>query len=297
MQWYNYKTLHVMKKILVPIDFSPNSKNALRIAAEIALTNNASLELLHTNVAAAYAVPLSEFVSPSQYAEDEEYDETAIGMLERVKNELLGKPEYASLKVDTRVEEGYLYSCVRNVAVEDGVDLVVMGTRGASGVNEFLVGSNTEKVIRVAPCPVLAVPETTKGLNLKSVLLPSTLKEDQKGIFRYLVEWQKAFGFNVKVLYLNNPSGFPTDGSAEAHKNRMAEAAGLAKTEVIMSMGSFFEDSTILSVADQYDVNMIAMATHQRHGLSHLLFGSITEDTVNHSDIPVLAVPTTWMKN
>jgi len=286
-----------MKKILVPIDFSPNSKNALRIAAEIARTYNASLELLHTNVAAAYAVPLSEYVSPSQYAEDEEYDETAMGLLERVKKELLKDPANASLKVDTRVEEGYLFSCVRNVAEEDGVDLVVMGTKGASGVSEFLVGSNTEKVIRVAPCPVLAVPEHTKTFSLKTVLLPSTLKDDQKGIFRYIGEWQKTFGCNVKVLYLNNPSGLPTDGSAEARKNRMAEAAGLAKTEVIMSMGSFFEDSTILSVADQYDVDMIAMATHQRHGLSHLLFGSITEDTVNHSDIPVLAVPVTWMKN
>lgn len=286
-----------MKKILVPVDFSPNSKNALRIAAAIANTNKASLELLHTNVAAAYAIPLSEFVSASDYAEDQEYDETAAGMLERLKQEVLNDPANAGLTVETRVVEGFLFSCIRNVAEEDGVDLVVMGTKGASGVSEFLVGSNTEKVIRVAPCPVLAVPESTQEFKLKTVLLPSTLKDDQNGIFRLVAEWQKLFGFNVKVLYLNNPSGFPTDGSAEARKNRMAEAAGLVKTEVIMSMGSFFEDSTILSVADQYDVDLIAMATHQRHGLSHMLFGSITEDTVNHSDIPVLAVPVTWMKN
>ncbi|MBK7938030.1 MAG: universal stress protein [Lewinellaceae bacterium] len=286
-----------MKKILVPVDFSPNSKNALRIAAAIANTNKASLELLHTNVAAAYAIPLSEFVSASDYAEDQEYDETAAGMLERLKQEVLNDPANAGLTVETRVVEGFLFSCIRNVAEEDSVDLVVMGTKGASGVSEFLVGSNTEKVIRMAPCPVLAVPESTQDFKLKTVLLPSTLKDDQNGIFRLVAEWQKLFGFNVKVLYLNNPSGFPTDGSAEARKNRMAEAAGLVKTEVIVSMGSFFEDSTILSVADQYDVDLIAMATHQRHGLSHMLFGSITEDTVNHSDIPVLAVPVTWMKN
>lgn len=286
-----------MKKILVPVDFSPNSKNALYVAASIAGSTKASIELLHTNVAAAYAVPLSEYIAASEYAEDQEYDETAAGLLERLKQELLAKPEFAGLNIGTRVEEGFLYSCIRNVAEEDGVDLVVMGTKGASGVSEFLVGSNTEKVIRVAPCPVLAVPESAKEFKIKTVLLPSTLKDDQYGIFRLVAEWQKIFGFNVKVLYLNNPSGFPTDGSAEARKNRMAEATGLTKTEVILSMGSFFEDSTILSVADQYDVNLIAMATHQRHGLSHMLFGSITEDTVNHSDIPVLAVPVSWMKN
>ena len=286
-----------MKKILVPIDFSPNSKNALRIAAEIAAKNGATIELLHTNVAAIYAMPLSEYASTTVYAEDQGYDESASRLLERVKHELIENPAFAKIKVDTRVEEGYLHSCIRNVAEEDAVDLVVMGTKGATGVNEFLVGSNTEKVIRTAPCPVLAVPETTGKFSLKTVLLPSTLKDDQKGIFRYLAAWQKAFGFNVKVLYLNNPSGFPTDGSAEAEKNRLAEAAGLAKPEVIMAMGSFFEDDTILSVAEQYDVNMIAMATHQRHGLSHVFFGSVTEDTVNHSNIPVLAVPISLLKD
>ncbi len=286
-----------MKKILVPIDFSPNSKNALRIAAEIAVKNGATIELLHANVAAIYSVPLSEYASAAVYSEDQGYDESASRLLERAKNELIENPAFAKLKIDTRVEEGYLHSCIRSVAQEDEIDLVVMGTKGATGVNEFLVGSNTEKVIRTAPCPVLAVPENTKMFALKTVLLPSTLKDDQKGIFRYLAAWQKTFGFNVKVLYLNNPSGFPTDGSAEAAKNRLAEAAGLSKPEVIMSMGTFFEDSTILSVADQYDVDMIAMATHQRHGLSHVFFGSITEDTVNHSNIPVLAVPISLLKD
>lgn len=285
-----------MKKILVPTDFSPNSKNALHIAAEIAVKNGAAIELLHANVATIYSMPLSEYAMTEDYGTDQEYDESAARALEKMKFELYDNPAFAKLKVDIRVEEGYLHSCIRNVAAEDGVDLVVMGTKGASGMQEFLVGSNTEKVIRTAPCPVLAIPEGIKNFELKMVLLPSTLKDDQKSIFRYLAAWQKNFGFNVKVLYLNNPAGFPTDGSAEARKNRLSEAAGLVKPEVIVAMGSFFEDSTILSVADQYDVDMIAMATHQRHGLSHVFFGSVTENTVNHSNIPVLAVPVTWME-
>jgi nucleotide-binding universal stress UspA family protein len=283
-----------MKKILVPIDFSPHSKNALQIAAAIAAKNGAYMELLHANVAAIYSAPLSEYAAVSVFSEDERYEESASRLLERTKHELMENPAFAKLKVETRVEEGYLHTCVRNVAEEDEVDLVVMGTKGATGINEFLVGSNTEKVIRTAPCPVLAVPYGVEKFELKTVLLPSTLKSDQKGIFKYLAVWQQVFGFNVKVLYLNNPSGFPTDGSAEAAKNRLAEEVGLTRLEVIMAMGSFFEDATILSVAEQYEVDMIAMATHQRQGLSHVFFGSVTEDTVNHSTIPVLAVPVAW---
>lgn len=284
-----------MKKILVPIDFSASSKDALLVAAEIALKFGATLEMLHVNLAAIYSAPFSEYVAVTDYmADDQQYDETAATALEKLRLEILAMPSYSNLNITTRVEEGYLHSAVRNVATEDDVDLVVMGTKGTSGMGEFLVGSNTEKVIRTAPCPILAVPQNVQHFDPKMVLLPSTLKSDQSGVFQYLTSWEKAFDFLVKVLYLNNPSGLPTDGSAEAQKNRLAEAAGLKKTEVIITSGTFFEDSSILMAADMCSADLIVMATHQRKGLSHFLFGSITEDTVNHSHIPVLAVPIGW---
>ncbi len=286
---------NIMKKILVPIDFSPNSINALHVAAEIAQKSGAVLEMLHVNLAAIYSAPFSEYAPVSNYvAEDEQYDETAAGAMEKLKMELLADPSFSKLEVKIRVEEGYLYSSVRNVANEENVDLVVMGTKGASGMGEFLLGSNTEKVIRTSPCPVLAVPEHIRHFAPKVALLPSTLRNDQGGVFHYLAIWEKIFDFHVKVLYLNNPSSLPTDGSAEARKNRFSEAAGLKKNDVILTTETFFEDSAILGAADQCNADLIVMATHQRQGLSHFLFGSITEDTVNHSHIPVLAVPIGW---
>jgi len=126
------------------------------------------------------------------------------------------------------------------------------------------------------------------------VLMPSTLKSDQAGAFHYLGQWEQYYNFRVKVLYLNNPLGLSTDGSVEAAKNRMIEAAGLKKTDVVVTSGTLFEDDAILEAADRYDAELIVMATHQRQGLSHMMFGSVTEDTVNHSQIPVLAIPIGW---
>ena len=94
-----------MKKILVPIDFSLNSKNALRIAAEIAVKAGARLELLHANVATIYSMPLSESAVMADYGDDQEYDETATIALEKLKIELHENPAFAKLKVDVRVEE------------------------------------------------------------------------------------------------------------------------------------------------------------------------------------------------
>ncbi len=281
-----------MNKILVPIDFSENSKNALRVAAEIAFKSGAALEMLHVNLASIYSTPLSEYVAVSNYVvEDLQYDETAVMELEKLKLELSAIPRFSKLDISIRVEDGFLYSTVNNVATDDDVDLVVMGTKGASGLNEFLLGSNTEKVIRTAPCPVLAIPEHAEKFDPKVVLMPSTLKNDQENVFRYLTQWEEMYGFLVKILYINNPSSLPTDGSAEARKNQMAEAAGLKKTDVVMTAGSFSEGNSILAAADQCNADMIVMGTHQRQGLSQVLFGSITADTVNHSHIPVLAVP------
>lgn len=289
---------YTMKKILVPVDFSDNAENALFVAADIAVKTGANLELLHVNIASIYAAPLSEFAPASGFTlEEQNYDETATQQLEKIRQDLLGNPEYAGLNVQLRVEDGYLHTSIKNVADEDGADLVVMGTRGASGFNEFLIGSNTEKVIRTSPCPVLAVPAGAEKFDPKVVLMPTTLKTDQASVFHYVAQWKSKFDFLLKVLYMNNPSSLPTDGSAESLKNRFTEAAGLGKTDVIMTTESFFEDTTILSYADQVNADLIIMATHQRQGLSHLVFGSITEDTVNHSHIPVLAVPVNWHYN
>lgn len=279
-----------MKKILVPTDFSSNSKHALKVAAFLAQKVKGRLEILHANTAVAYAPPLPDYYVPEAYDMSEYYDNAA-EELYTLKRELGSSGEYDDVKIETVVEEGFLFSTVRRIAEEDRADLVVMGTKGATGATEFFVGSNTEKVIRTAPCPVLAVPENSGEFQLKTVLLPTTLRKDQKLVFQYLAEWQKLFHFEVKVLYLNNPGGFDSNEDIEKAVKTFAEEAGLKKVTPFVSGNTFNEEATILQFAGLEHADLIAMGTHQRQGLSHLLFGSLTEDTANHSDIPVLSVP------
>ena len=279
-----------MKKILVPTDFSNNSKQALKIAATLAQQVKGRVELLHANTAVAYAPPLPDYYVPEAY-DMTEYYENAAEELYRIKQELADSGTYDAVKFETLVEEGFLYATVRRIAEEDRADLIVMGTKGATGATEFFVGSNTEKVIRTSPCPVLAVPENSGEFDLKKVILPTTLRNDQIGVFRILAEWQKVFPFEVKVLYLNNPAGFDSNEEIENAVKRFAEAAGLQKVMPFISGNTFNEEASILQFAAQEQADLIAMGTHQRQGLSHLLFGSLTEDTVNHTDIPVLSCP------
>lgn len=280
-----------MKKILVPTDFSENSKHALRIAAKLATRLGATLEIMHANTALAYAPPLPEYAGTVQYNLDDYYEQVTTELF-NLKTELIAEPGNVSLQIETRIEEGFLHSSINRVAGEDNVDLIIMGTKGATGAVEFLVGSNTEKVIRTCVCPILAIPGTAgDAFEPKTVVLASTLQIDQFPAFKALAAWQEFFPFEVQVLYLNNPAGFGNNDEIDQAVANFAEKAGLKNVSANISNNTFNEEASILHFAKEVKADLIVMATHQRQGLSHLVFGSLTEDTVNHSDTPVLAVP------
>jgi nucleotide-binding universal stress UspA family protein len=280
-----------MKKILVPTDFSENSKHALRIAARLAAQLEATLEIMHANTALAYAPPLPEYAGTVQYNLDDYYEQATTELF-NLKTELIAELGNEKLQIETRIEEGFLHSSINRVSEEDKIDLIVMGTKGATGAVEFLVGSNTEKVIRTCICPILALPGTAGDrFAPKTVVLASTLQLDQLPAFKALASWQTIFPFEVQVLYLNNPAGFDNNAEIDQAVANFAEKAGLKNVTSNVSNNTFNEEASILHFAKEIKADLIVMATHQRQGLSHLVFGSLTEDTVNHSDIPVLAVP------
>jgi len=280
-----------MKKMLVPTDFSSNAKHALLGAAHLAARFGVPLEILHVNTAVAYIPPMPEYAGSIQFDIDEYY-EMANGELNKLKTELSHHAELAKVAVETRIEEGFLYAAIRKVASEDGADLIVMGTKGASGILEFLIGSNTEKMIRTAHNPVLAIPEKSGNQFIfKKVVLATTLQADQAGAFKTLAAWQQHIPFQVEVLYCNNPAGFDSNEAPEQAARKFAEAAGLQNVHIKIIASTYNEETSILRFAREEKADLIAIATHQRQGLSHLLFGSLAEGAVNHSDIPVLGIP------
>jgi nucleotide-binding universal stress UspA family protein len=277
-----------MKKILVPTDFSGFANNALEVAADIALKTNSSIMLLHANEKMVTATPLAEYYLYDKAIEDE-YLDMVNESLKKTLAEIADNDKFARVKIETAVIGGPMVSVIEEVVKDHAIDLIVMGTRGTSGMEEFFVGSNTEKVIRRAKCPVLAVPKAVASFH--KIVFPTTLKEDQKGAFSALAELQDIFHGEITLLYLNNPSHLKDNAAIEARKNELLKATGLGKASLYVSdVDVFNEEEAILDFAHQQKTDLIVMATHQRRGLAHMFMGSITEDTVNHSDIPVLSI-------
>lgn len=146
-----------LKTVLVPTDFSENSKKALIYAVRLAQRNDSSLILFH-------AVELLEFVQqwpPDVYAGSNEAEmrlfEDATRRCEESLLRLSRELQGSNVKIETLQRLGRPYEEIIKIARERVVDLIIIGTHGFTGLKHFLLGSTTERVVRISPCPVLVV--------------------------------------------------------------------------------------------------------------------------------------------
>ena len=147
------------KKILVPIDFSIHSKTALKYALKIAPTYNAKLQLLHV---------VEESIHPAFYASGInsifEINSQLKSRSKEVIREMLDSVGGKEVETDIFVVEGRASSEIIKFAEEKSSDLIIISTHGLTGIEHLLLGSVTEKVVRMAKCPVLTVKVFGKSL-------------------------------------------------------------------------------------------------------------------------------------
>lgn len=142
-----------IQRMLSPVDFSDNSEHALRYAVALAETFGAELTLLHVVAPIMAALP-GETALPETLLTD--LDELADACRERLA-QLAGKLAASGLTVQHKVLNGVPFVEIIRYARESGMDLIVMGTHGRTGLGHLLIGSVTERVVRKSPCPVLTV--------------------------------------------------------------------------------------------------------------------------------------------
>lgn len=148
----------MINRILVPIDFSDYSKNALRYAVQFAKQFNSSMYLIYVIEPIIYPADFSmgQVAIPSMDADIQSRAE------EELKN-LAKNFIDPSIKVETIIKTGKPFVEINETAKEKDIDLIIIATHGHTGVEHLLFGSTAEKVVRKAPCPVLTLREPIKG--------------------------------------------------------------------------------------------------------------------------------------
>ena len=188
--------------------------------------------------------------------------------------------------VSTEVAYGELLSGVKQIIETKKIDQVVMGTSGTSGFTEIFIGSNTEKVVRFSPVPVLAVRKTVELKSVKNILLPSTLNLNQTDFINKVKDLQNFFDATLHILLVNTPAQFRRDAEANEALEEFAKHYKLTNFKTHFRNYAH-EDDGIIEFAYSEKMDLIAMGTHARKGLAHLFNRSVTESVVNHIQSPV----------
>lgn len=275
-----------MNTILVPTDFSEEATHALEVAAGLARKTGAHLQLLHV----VDTIPQPAFAVTGEYQPSDPMERLfVLKQIEQPQEALLEiqQVQYRDIPVKCIVKAGEVYPVIAQHLKEEKIDLIVMGTTGAGLIEDLLVGSNTEKVVRRAQCLVLTVQKPAKDFKLESLLIPTDFETSSSHFFRELAEWQQHFSFRVHLLYVNTPLNFSTTAMIEAKKKQFLKHLPLQNVTYSI-VNDYAREDAIRSFIRTGVYDLAAMLTHQREGLWHFLEGSVTEDVLHQNQVPLL---------
>lgn len=269
-----------MNRILVPCDFSPQAVSAVKMASEIASQAGSELHLINVvEVPVMHDTMLMPMLSFEEQTINE-LRENALNQFDKIKASL------GSQTVIAEVMYGSPAVMITEYIRDRDISLVVMGTKGASGLKEFLIGSNAEKIVRGARCPVITVRKEVSPRTIRNIVFPNSLEPEQEKLVSRLKQLQQMLKATVHIVWINTPANFTPDNITLVKLKDFALRN--AMTNFTLNIYNDLEEKTgVINFARHKDADMIAMGTHGRKGLSHLLVGSIAEDVVNHVEIPI----------
>ena len=276
-----------MKSILVPYDFSEEAGYAFELAQELATKAACKLKLIHI-----IEIPTSQnFNTMGEVSMGENFiDKIYMVDLVNKRKEQFKKMEEEhagkAYKFSTNISFGNPYAGISGEITEIKADLVIMGSKGSSGLEEILIGSNTEKVVRHSECPVITVKAQVSSDSIKKIVFASDFGENGKKVIKKLKTLQELLGAEIRLVKINTPNSFEKTITSMEKINAFIKANNLENTAIDV-FNADSEEEGINEFADYIDADLIAMATHGRTGFLHLLGGSIAEDVVNSSKKPV----------
>ncbi len=278
-----------MIKVLVPFDFSQTAQHALNFATSLTeVYHEVEISVIHV-VETPVTTGMGTMGGGLEAIPDFQNQIFYMELIETRKKQFEDLEEqYAGSKFGfrTKLVLGNVFRGISEAIQEEAPDLVIMGSKGTSGLEEVIVGSNTEKVVRNASCPVITIKADTPIKSMKKIVFASDFREANDEVAKRIKRIQAIFDAEFYFVAVNTPANFETTRESMHRIRTFVQRYKFEniKAEIYNSMS---EESGIIEFADDIQADLIAMTTHGRTGLLHLITGSIAEDVVNHSKRPV----------
>lgn len=271
-----------MKKILVPTDFSDHAEYALKVAAQIARKNDGEIFLMHMldlpNQAGDAVTPGSDIPEIMFFMEKAH---------ERF-NEIKSADYLDGIPITEAVQFEKAFDGIIKSSKKHNIDLIVMGSHGASGFQEMFIGSNTEKVVRTSDVPVLVIKKEEGEFSPTDFVFASDFTDEIKKPFAKVVDFANSYNVKLHLVLINTPNDFKSTHAAEKIINDFASGFNITNNYTTHIYNDVNVEKGILHFANSINADLIGMCTHGRKGLAHFFNGSISEDLVNHAVRPVI---------
>jgi len=270
-----------MKRILVPTDFSAHADNALKIAAQIAKKTNGEIFLLHM-----LEIPnqMNDAITGSAgIPEAMLFIKKATETLQKKKD----KDFLKGIKVTESVKFESAFEGTLSFSKANKIDLIVMGSNGVSGIEEVLIGSNTEKIVRLSEVPVLVIKKNTTEFKPSNFVFASDFSKEIKKPFKKMIKFASLFNAKLYLVMICTPNSFKPTALSEQIINDF-----LSNFDIQNYSTHIYNDVNIekgiRNFSNSVNADLIGLCTHGRTGLAHFFTGSISEDLVNHAVKPVI---------
>ena len=276
-----------INRILIPVDFSETGLLALEHATFMARLFKADLFLLHVVEVAEFPFNLNQplFLVGRYHDEIQKITTTELNDLaKKIKKQ-------HSLQVTTLVRKDRVISGIRDAAKENDIDLIIMGTHGLKGFDEYFIGSNAYKTVTVSPCPVITIQMHAKKMGFKNIVMPidNSLHSRQK--VDTIIELASHYGATVHILGLINTN-------EDIDKNKFAikidSVENVLKKSKLAYVRKIVKGENLGVAAMNYSkkikADLIAIMTDHESNLTGMFLGGFAKQIINHSRIPVMSI-------
>ena len=277
--------MSTIKNILIPTDFSETADLALAHGANMAHLFNAKIFLLHSvethNPVAAPGEPALVLQEENMYAE-------GVAQLNKLAGEITRK---YNVEITALAVKGKPAAAITNAVKENNIDIIVMGTHGASGFEELFIGSNAHKVVNLATCPVISIRVTTKTVGFSNIVVPISNDMHSRQKINNVIDIASKYNSTVHLLGL-----LQTDDSMDDKKFqlKLESVETLLKkdnvkftTKIIRAQNTAVE---AMKFSEEIGGDLIVIMTQHESDLTGMFLGVGAKQIVNHSKIPVMSI-------
>lgn len=277
-----------MKHILVPTDFSAYSLKALNYAIEMARVGGFKITLLH-----ACDLIDNQFISIKEVIDEQnrEIQKELWGKLHLIQQSVL---ETENLNLELRLYNGDITESIIQEAVKSNADLILMGTLGAAGLKEKILGSKATMVIRHSPVPVLCIPFDYEWDTPKHILLAVNAEPKSTAEFEPLVTFCRLFNASLTIAVFSEDAAESYDVMAHSRvvasvSEKLKEGFPDISVKTAHLSGAQFYD-VLLKYIHENEIDLFAMIPHQKKWLQYITGKSMTQKMATHIDVPLLVL-------